>query len=65
MKAMREGIAAMQSHRFSGKIVIFPHLPDLPLLGLSELRDQLPDVYAHLEEGKFWTMEAEKALFEI
>lgn len=63
MNAVREGIDAMQSHRYPGKIVIFPHLPDLPLMGLPELSTQLPTVYEKLENGRFWTREAEEELF--
>jgi threonine dehydrogenase-like Zn-dependent dehydrogenase len=64
MSTVREGIAAMQAHRFPGKIVIFPHLPDLPLMGLPELAIHLPEVFEKLENGRFWTREAEEVLFQ-
>lgn len=64
MYAVRDGIAAMQKHLYPGKIVIFPHLPALPLMGLPELKHLLPAVYEKLEDGRFWTREAEEALFE-
>lgn len=63
MNAVREGIEAMQNHKYTGKIVIFPHLPHLPLMGLPELSTQLPTVYEKLENGRFWTREAEEELF--
>ncbi|MFN3689950.1 MAG: alcohol dehydrogenase, partial [Fimbriimonadales bacterium] len=55
-------LRAVQEHRYPGKIVIFPQLPDLPLLGLHELALHLPEVYAQLEAGRYWTQAAEVAL---
>ena len=63
LEAFRDGLAAVKSGRFPGKTVIFPHLRDLPLLSLDELKTQLPAVYAALEDGVFWTQAAEDALF--
>lgn len=64
MNSVQQGIDAMAKHLYPGKIVIFPHLPDLPLMGLQELQDRLPSVYQHLEDGRFWTRQAEQELFE-
>lgn len=64
MNAAQQGVEAMMDGRYPGKIVIFPQIPDLPLLGLDELADKLPDIAAHLGEGDVWTEEAEKALIE-
>jgi len=64
MNAAQQGVEAMMDGRYPGKIVIFPQIPDLPLLGLDELADELPDIAAHLGEGDVWTEEAEKALIE-
>jgi hypothetical protein len=33
-------------------------------MGLSELKEKLPDIADKLEPGDMWTAEAEKALFE-
>jgi hypothetical protein len=55
----------VQQHRYDGKIVIFPNLPDLPLMGLDELADQLPQVAAQLESGRFWTQAAEEVLLRL
>ena len=60
----REGIQAMIEGRFAGKIIIFPQIPDLPLIGLDELHKTHPDIAAKLEPGNMWTTEAEEALFE-
>ncbi len=62
LNALPDALRAVQEHRYPGKIVIFPQLPDLPLLGLQELATHLPEVYAHLEDGRYWTKAAEEAL---
>ncbi len=60
--AFRDGLAAVQSGRFPGKTVIFPHLEDLPLMSTDDLQTQMPNVYAKLRDGAFWTQEAEDEL---
>jgi len=50
--------------RYPGKITIFPQIHDLPLMGLDELKDTMPEVATKLGPGNAWTLEAEKALFE-
>ncbi|NSW79029.1 MAG: alcohol dehydrogenase catalytic domain-containing protein [Chthonomonadetes bacterium] len=62
MKAAHEGIRALMEARFPGKTVIFPQIPDLPLMSLAELKEKFPTVYAKLENGRFWTREAEEEL---
>ena len=64
MNAAPEGIEAMIDGRFPGKVVIFPQIPNLPLLGLDELADKLPAVAAKLDSNGFWTNEAEEVLIE-
>ena len=64
MKAAKLGIEAMMDSRYPGKIIIFPQLEDLPLMGLDELAEKLPDVSKKLGAGNTWTVDAEKALFE-
>jgi len=64
MNVAKEGIQAMVDGKFAGKIVIFPHLEELPLLGLNELAETLPEVAEKLGPGNMWTKEAEEALFE-
>lgn len=65
MKAAHEGIQALMEARFPGKTVIFPQIPDLPLLSLAELKEKLPTVYAKMENGRFWTREAEEELLRL
>jgi threonine dehydrogenase-like Zn-dependent dehydrogenase len=65
MKAAREGIQALLEARYPGKTVIFPQIPDLPLMSLAELEEKFPTVYAKLEGGRFWTKEAEEELLRL
>jgi threonine dehydrogenase-like Zn-dependent dehydrogenase len=65
LNALPEALQAVQSHRYPGKVVVFPQLPDLPLMGLTELHERLPKVAAHLEAGRYWTRDAERALYRV
>ncbi|RMH73214.1 MAG: alcohol dehydrogenase [Actinomyces sp.] len=64
IEAGRDGVQAMLEGRFAGKIVIFPQVTGVPLLGLDELPDALPDVAAALGPRGEWTREAERVLIE-
>lgn len=64
LNAAAHGLQAVADRRFGGKIVLFPHLRDLPLLGLDELAEMLPRVHARLGPGGTWCAAAEQALFE-
>lgn len=64
MRAAKEGLQALVEGRYSGKVIIFPQIHDLPLMGLSELKEKLPHVAEKLGPGDMWTNEAEKALLE-
>ncbi|MCS7208481.1 MAG: zinc-binding dehydrogenase [Fimbriimonadales bacterium] len=63
LNALPDALSAVQAHRYPGKIVVFPQLPDLPLFGLHELASHLPEVHAHLENGRYWTTAAEALLY--
>ena len=65
MRALAEGIEAVRTGRFAGKVVIFPHVKDVPLTSMSQLRDRLPGVYAKLGAGETWTREAERELLRL
>jgi len=65
MSTAQEAMAAVMAGRYPGKIVIFPQIHDLPLLGLDELAEKLPDVGAKLGPGNVWTDEAEATLIEL
>ncbi len=65
METAKEGLAAVKEGRFTGKTLIFPLIHDLPLTPLKELETVLPTVYSKLQDGKFWTKEAEEELLRI
>lgn len=64
IEAAHDGIRAMMEGRYAGKVVIFPQISGLPLMGLAELKERYPDVGAQLGPGGVWTPEAEAALIE-
>ena len=64
MRAMNDGLKAVLEQVYPGKVVIYPQLPDLPLLSLPDLERALPAVYRQLDPGPTWTARAERALIE-
>jgi threonine dehydrogenase-like Zn-dependent dehydrogenase len=64
MRALRDGIEAVQNGVFSGKVVIYPHVVNLPLTPLDELEKTMPSVASRLADRGLWTREAERALLE-
>ncbi len=64
MRAAKDGLQALVDGSYSGKVLIFPQIHDLPLMGLDGLKETLPDVAEKLAPGDTWTDEAEKALFD-
>ncbi len=64
IEAARDGVEAVMQGRFAGKVMIFPQLSGVPLLGLAELAEQFPDIGAALGERGEWTPQAEQLLFE-
>ncbi|MBB6048965.1 alcohol dehydrogenase catalytic domain-containing protein [Armatimonas rosea] len=62
LETFAEGLAAVKNSRFSGKTVIYPHVENLPLTALPDLKTVRPAVYEKLRDGQFWTDEAEAAL---
>ncbi len=64
MRAAKDGLQALVDGSYSGKVLIFPQIHDLPLMGLNELKEKLPDVAEKLAPGDTWNDEAEKALFD-
>jgi L-sorbose 1-phosphate reductase len=63
MGAARDSLEALVEGRFAGKIVIYPHLQDLPLTSIADLAMRDPDVGARLDPSGAWTTAAEAALF--
>lgn len=64
IEAVKDGLTAVSESAMPGKIVIYPHLKDLPMTPLTKLSAVLPDVAAKLGPDDTWTREAELALLE-
>lgn len=64
MRAAKDGLQALVDGSYSGKVLIFPQIHDLPLMGLDELAEELPDVAEKLGPGGTWNGDVEKALFD-
>ncbi len=64
IEAGRDGMQAVLEGRFAGKVVIFPQVSGMPLLGLDELAEQHPHIGEALGERGQWTREAERRLIE-
>ena len=65
MLAASEAIQAAEARRFPGKIIIYPQLEDLPLLGIRELAEKHPEIKSKVGDQNLWTREAEAELFEL
>jgi D-arabinose 1-dehydrogenase-like Zn-dependent alcohol dehydrogenase len=65
LNAAKDGMQALQDATYPGKVVIFPHIKDLPLTALPDLKEKLPTVYAKLKNGREWTVEAEQEFLEL
>ncbi len=64
LETAAEAIESVIEGKYPGKVVIFPQIHNLPLIGLKELEECLPEVAAKLGEDLMWTNEAEEALIE-
>ena len=56
-----EGLEAVRNQSVPGKIVVYPHLPDLGLVPLEKLGEVCPAARPKLRDG-IWTKEAEAEL---
>ena len=59
-----EALQSVMDGRFPGKVLVFPQIEGLPLTGLKDLAQVLPDVAEKLGEDLMWTNAAEEALIE-
>jgi hypothetical protein len=64
LETAAEAIESVIEGKYPGKVVIFPQIRNLPLTGLKELKERLPEVAAKLGEDLMWTNEAEEMLIE-
>jgi len=58
------GMRAMIAGTYTGKIIIYPQMPELPLLSLSEVAKNYPQVAEKMGPNDTWTREAEKVLIK-
>lgn len=65
LEAAGDGLQAVQDALLPGKIVIYPHIQDMPLTALPDLKEKLPGVHARLKDGHQWTVEAEEELLQL
>ncbi|MCC7353868.1 MAG: alcohol dehydrogenase catalytic domain-containing protein [Anaerolineae bacterium] len=65
LNAARDGLQALKDTTYPGKVVIFPHIKEMPLTALADLKERLPGVYAKLKEGREWTVEAEAEFLRL
>jgi len=64
LETAAEAIESVIEGKYPGKVVIFPQIRNLPLTGLKELKERLPEVAEKLGEDLRWTNEAEEVLIE-
>lgn len=64
LETAAEAIESVIEGKYPGKVVIFPQIHNLPLTGLKDLKERLPQVAEKLGEDLMWTNEAEEALIE-
>ncbi len=65
LSAARDALQAVADSTFPGKVVIFPHIKEMPLTALPDLKSTLPAVYARLKGGREWTAEAEEEFLRL
>lgn len=65
MNDVWNGIDAVRTGAFPGKIVVYPHIADLDLISLSDLKKKYPEVGALYDPNGGWTKQAEEKLLEL
>jgi threonine dehydrogenase-like Zn-dependent dehydrogenase len=65
LSAARMGLQAVKEATLAGKVVIYPHIKELPLTPLADLKQLLPSVYAKLNDLGEWTNEAEDEFLRL
>ena len=61
-KDVWNGMEAVRTGSFPGKIVVYPHIENLPLTSIKELKKKYPKIAAQLGNNDAWTKEAEEEL---
>jgi len=65
LEATRVGLKALDGAVYPGKVVIYPHIREMPITAVPELKDKMPTVYAKLKDGREWTVEAENEFLRL
>jgi len=65
LNAAKAGLQAVKDATLPGKVVIYPHIKEMPLTPLTEFKDLMPTVYAKLNELGEWTNEAEDEFLRL
>jgi hypothetical protein len=65
LAAASDGLQALQNAVYPGKVVIFPNIKPMPITAVPDLKEVLPSVYARLEDGRDWTVEAENEFLNL
>lgn len=63
IEAARDAMEAVMEGRYPGKVIIFPQIHDIPLMGLDQLAETYPKIGSKLGQGNIWTKEAEEEFF--
>lgn len=64
MNDVWRGVDAVRTGSFAGKIIVYPHIRDLDLISMKELKERFPKVGNLLSQGSEWNREAEEAFLE-
>jgi threonine dehydrogenase-like Zn-dependent dehydrogenase len=63
-EGVRDALDAVEARTAAGKIMVYPSLPNLGMIRLSEMAGRFPSVAARLRDGR-WTKEAEQELLRV
>ena len=62
MNDVWNGIDAVRTGSFPGKIIVYPHITNLDLISLKELKKKHPEIGKHFSASGKWTKKAENQL---
>jgi threonine dehydrogenase-like Zn-dependent dehydrogenase len=65
LTAAQDGLQAVKNATLAGKVVIYPHIREMPLTRLEELKEKMPSVYAKLNQQGEWTNQAEEEFLRL
>jgi len=64
LDAAKDGLIAVAQGAKPGKVIIYPQI-HFPLTSIMDLKQNAPVVFEKLEDGAFWSIEAEMALLAV